>query len=221
MIKLRTLIIVWLAVLVLLIWAWRADGKSFDQKVTDKLTGGSVSTKSMALWELCQYKDTILMRKSPLCYAPWKAYIAVNDYVTIESRNNRYYLCINTNLKRLLHDDATFNRAFAKAFKASGTRKQQVRKIWKYCGQTKYVVHVKTAREVFQKREGDCAGIASAFYVLCRAKGIPVRYVIGWSKGCHAWNRVKVSGRWYWIDATYRYWLCYDLWDGRSIMEMW
>lgn len=221
MIKLRTLIIAWLAIIGLLIWGITSDGKSFDAKVTDKLTGGSVSTKSMAIWELYQYRDTTLMRKSPLCYCPWKAYLAVNEYVTVESKNNRYYLCIGTNLKKLMSEDATFNKRFAKAFKATGTKKQQVRKIFKYCCATKYVVHVKTAREVFTTRTGDCAGISAAFYVLCKVKHIPVRYVIGWGKGCHAWNRVKVGGQWYWIDCTFRYWLSPELWDGRRIMEMW
>ena len=130
MIKLRTLIIVWLVIIALLIFWVRADGKSFDQKVADKLTGGSVSTKSMSLWELQQYRDVNLLRKAPLCYAPWKAYIAVSEYVTIETRNNRYYLVIGTNLKKLLSEDARFNKAFAKAFKATGTKKQQIRKIW-------------------------------------------------------------------------------------------
>jgi len=221
MIKLRTLIIVWLVIIALLIFWVRADGKSFDQKVADKLTGGSVSTKSMSLWELQQYRDVNLLRKAPLCYAPWKAYIAVSEYVTIETRNNRYYLVIGTNLKKLLSEDARFNKAFAKAFKATGTKKQQIRKIWKWCSNTKYVTHVKTAREVFTTRQGDCAGISAAFYVLCKVKHIPVRYVIGWGRGCHAWNRVKVGGQWYWIDCTFRYWLCPTLWDGRTVMEMW
>lgn len=220
MIKLRTLIIAWLVIILALLWGCKACA-SFDSKVNQKLTGGSVSTKSMAIWELYEYKYTTLLRKAPMCYCPWKAYLAVSEYVGIEVKNNRYYLTIRTNLKKLLKDDAAFNKAYGKAFKVIGSRKQQIRKIFKYCTSTKYEVHIKTAREVFTTRTGDCAGIAAAFYVLCKAKKIPVRYVIGWSTGCHAWNRVKLGGRWYWIDCTFRYWLSPDLWDGYRIMEMW
>ena len=220
MIKLRTLIIAWLVIILALLWGIRSCA-SFDSKVSQKLSGGSVATKSMAIWELYEYKYTTLLRKAPMRYCPWKAYLAVSEYVTIDVKNNRYYLTIHKDIKKLLKDDAAFNKRFAKSFKTTGTRKQQIKKIFKYCSDTKYELHIKTAREVFTRRRGDCAGKAAAFYVLCKAKNIPVRYVIGWSSGCHAWNRVKVSGRWYWIDCTFRYWLCPDLWDGYRVMEMW
>ena len=61
--------------------------------------------------------------------------------------------------------------------------KEKIRQIYKYCKATTYELHTKTAREVFSKRRGDCSGIASAFYVLCKANGIPVKYVIGWRSG--------------------------------------
>lgn len=224
MIKLRTLILIWLVILALLVWAWHCDGKSFDQKVSEKLTGGTVTTKSMALWELYQYQYTTLLRKSPMCYAPWQAYMAIQRYVTIDGWDFNYKFRITANLKQMLRDDAVYNRDYAKSLKFTGTKKQKVKKIWKWCSKTNYHTTKNTTRDAFQYRESLCAGISGAFYVLCRVNKIPVRYVIGWvdnGKGCHAWNRVKVNGRWYWVDCTFRYWLCPDLWDGRTVMEMW
>lgn len=184
------------------------------------LHGGSFSTRSMALWELHKYKDTELLRKAPLCYAPFKSYLLVGQHVKVESKNNKNYLIIDTNLTELVKEDANYNKAHAIKYK--GDDRTKVKKIYNYCLRTEYVIHVKYARDVFEKRQGDCAGIASAFYVMCRKNKIPVRYVIGWADNeCHAWNRVKVNGKWYWIDATLECWLSRKQFEGRSVMEMW
>lgn len=221
-IKLKTLIMAWVVIILLTLWLAVKAYASFDSRVNHILTGGEVSTKSMSLWELHRYKDTTLMRKSPLRWCPFKAYQTVGRWVSIESRDNRNWLCVNADLTVLLREDAAYNRRFAKAFRVSGSRKNQVRQIWNYCRKTQYAPHIKTAREVFALRRGDCAGIASAFYVLCRAKNIPVRYVIGWTlTGCHAWDKVKLSGVWYNIDATFGYWLSRKQYYGRTVMEQW
>ena len=116
--------------------------------------------------------------------------------------------------------DADYNKSHAHKYK--GKPKTRLRKIYKYCHRTEYVAHVKTARDVFQKRQGDCAGISSAFYVLCKKNKIPCRYIIGWTDtGCHAWNRVKIGKRWYWCDATLGIYMKRKLPKGWSVMEMW
>ena len=53
-----------------------------------------------------------------------------------------------------------------------------------------------------------CEGYASAFKLVCDELGIPCLYVVGygWASGAwgrHAWNMVKLDGRWYAVDATY------------------
>lgn len=184
------------------------------------LHGCKVGTKRMSTWELYRYRDTELLRKYPLCYAPYKSYLLKEQYVAVTNQNNRNYLIIKTDLYKAVISDAKYNRRKAKKFK--GTDRQKVRKIYRYCKQTTYIPHVKTARDVFKDRCGDCAAIASAFYVLCRKNHIPVRYVIGWTRdGCHAWNRVKVGGKWYWVDATLGHWLWREQFEGRTVMEMW
>ena len=100
-------------------------GTPFSNRIN--LHGGKTSTKSMAVWELYKFRDTELLRKYPLCWCPWSAYVAVNNNVTIEDANNRYYLCINADLYKLTIKDAKYNKDHAKTYK--GTTKQKVWKI--------------------------------------------------------------------------------------------
>lgn len=204
-----------------MLWALTAHG-SLDSRVTKSLTGGAVSTKSHSLWQLHQYKDTTLLRKSPLCWTPYHSFVEVWYHVKVYSGQNRNWLEVDTDLVSLLSAEAQANRAFAKRFRVSGNRKHKVWMIYRWCKRTRYTVGKKYACDVFRTRCGDCAGIASAFYVLCKAKHIPVRYVIGWTRnGCHAWNKVKISGVWYNIDATFGYWLSRKQFDWRTVMEEW
>jgi transglutaminase/protease-like cytokinesis protein 3 len=207
--------IISLIVASLMLTAWAVP---FTNRIN--LHGGEFSTKSMSLWQLEKYKYTELLRKTPLCYAPYKAYTLVDSHVHIENKQNKNWLVIDTDLIAETKDDADYNRKHAIKYK--GNAKERVRQIYRYCQKTTYVAHVKTARDVLEYRQGDCAGIASAFYVMCKKNHIPVRYVIGWTKdGCHAWNRVKIKGHWYWIDPTQGYWFSIKQYKGRTVMEMW
>lgn len=218
-VKLKYLLIAWGVIIVLLLWAVKVNA-SLNSRV--RLTGGQFGFKSVSLWELHQYKDTTMMRRYPLCYCPYHAYLEVWNNVRIFSGENRNWIAIETDLVDKLSEEAQSNRTFAKHFKVSGNRKHRVWTLYRWCKRTKYTVGKKYACDVFRTRCGDCAGIAAAFYVLCKAKKIPVRYVIGWTKsGCHAWNRVKVGGKWQWIDCTYGYWIQPEQFDGRTVMEMW
>ena len=194
-----------------------ASVKSKPKTFEAKIHGGTTKSKSMALWEIHKYKDTELLRKSPLCYAPWKAYLAVDKFAEVSNINNYNCLTIKTDLAKAVATDATFNRKFAKRFKG-----RSIERIYDYCSRTKYVLHVKTAREVFEKREGDCAGMSAAFYVICKTNGIPVRYIIGFAgKTCHAWNMVRIKGKWFYVDCAMDRYLSKKLWKHYSIMEKW
>lgn len=191
-----------------------------SSSVPFNLHGGQFPTRSKALWELYKFKYTELLRKEPLCWCPYKSYVIVDQHVKIENRNNLNWLIIDTDLIAETKADADYNKSHAKKYK--GTKRQRLKKIYRYCKRTRYKAHAKTAKDVFQNRQADCAGIAEAFYVLCKKNRIPVRYVIGWSYGeCHAWNKVKLNGKWYWIDATLRRGLKRKLYKGYSVMEMW
>lgn len=210
-----------LTLFLILMLSVTSQAKTFDEKVDGIISGGKVATKSYSIGALYEYKYTNLLQKPPMCYCPWLAYVAVDKYVTIECRKSKYYLYINADLKSLLSAEAKFNKRFARSFKATGAKWRKVRKIYNYCVKTRYA-HLKTAKDVFTKRQGDCAAISAAFYVLCKAKGIPVRYIIGWADGnCHAWNRVLVDGQWYWIDCTLGMYIQRKQFKGRTVMEYW
>ena len=88
----------------------------------------------------------------------------------MDVRNNQSALIIDANLKALLGDEANYNKKFASDYAVTGEAvKEKIRQIYRYCKATVYTEHTKTARDVFSKRQGDCSGIASAFYVLCKA----------------------------------------------------
>ena len=181
---------------------------------------GELSARDLSIWQLYKYKSTELLRIAPFCWCPYKSYLITNQFVTVEAKDNQSTLCINADIIKLVRDDASYNKSHAHKYK--GKPKTRLKKIYRYCKRTEYVAHVKTAKEVFQRRQGDCAGISSAFYVLCKANKIPVRYIIGWTEtSCHAWNRVKVGGKWYWCDATLGIYMKRKLPKGWSVMEMW
>lgn len=174
---------------------------SFDSRVD--IRGGITYSKSLSPWEIHRYAETQLIKKHPLELTPWLAYVYVNQYVEVRCINNRNCLVINQNLRKLVIKDARYNWHFCKRFKVKGTRKQKVRKICKFITSSEYVLHRKTARGVFEHGVGDCAGKASAFYVMCKVKKIPVKYVIGFiGDGCHAWNMVRIGKKWLIVDCT-------------------
>ena len=203
---------------------------------------GDISFKDTSLWKLHQYKYTELLRLEPFSWCPYKSYLIIDKYVEVKDGNNQKHLTINADIVALVQDDAEFNKSHARKYKGKpktrlkkiyrychrteykykGKAKTRLRKIYNYCHRTEYVAHVKFARNVFEQRQGDCAGISSAFYVLCKANKIPCRYVIGWTDtGCHAWNKVKIGKRWYWCDATLGIYMKKKLPKGWSIMEQW
>ncbi|KRQ85974.1 Transglutaminase-like superfamily protein [Caloramator mitchellensis] len=61
-----------------------------------------------------------------------------------------------------------------------------------------------TAYGVLIKRVGVCQGYAHAMYLLLKEAGIENIIITGYGKGQpHAWNLVKVDGKYYHVDATF------------------
>lgn len=48
-----------------------------------------------------------------------------------------------------------------------------------------------------------CAGYAKTFKYLCEFAGLECTYVVGYARGYHAWNQVKIDGKWYNVDVTW------------------
>ncbi len=61
-----------------------------------------------------------------------------------------------------------------------------------------------TAKGALLKKVAVCDGYSHAFQMVMRKLKIPCRFVTGSSGGVgHAWNMVKLSGKWYHIDVTF------------------
>lgn len=56
---------------------------------------------------------------------------------------------------------------------------------------------------VFDEGLAVCDGIAKAFVLLARIEGIEAIKVSGITDNNHAWNKVKLGGKWYSVDCTY------------------
>lgn len=223
------LVVIGAALLLSALLISQADAKvsKFDQRVTAHIKGGTVKTQTMAQWELFRYKTTVLPKKYPFKYAPWKSFLAIDKYVEVSAVSDRNTLVIDPELYRSIQPEAEANRVKAKRilkrYKVRGKKKAAVKKIRRYVRTGKYITGVKSAGDFFDQHGGDCAAHASAVYVLCKVQGIPVRYCIGGAWGsCHAWNRVKYGGKWYWVDETLDQPPARKLWDGyKKPMEMW
>jgi hypothetical protein len=69
------------------------------------------------------------------------------------------------------------------------------------------------AEDVLKSRSSICDGYATLFEVLAKAAGLEVASIRGYAKGYllkpgvdkpnHAWNAVRIDGRWYLIDSTW------------------
>lgn len=72
-----------------------------------------------------------------------------------------------------------------------------------------------TAEETLKRKQSVCQGYSELFKALCQQSGIDAYVVSGYSKGYgynpnrkltksdHAWNAVKVDGKWQLLDATW------------------
>ena len=98
------------------------------------------------------------------------------------------------------------------AFAAAGLIMQHIHEQWTYApNTTSATTHV---REVLDTKRGVCQDFAHLMIALCRALGLPARYVSGYlyngpgshlrgAQASHAWCEVFIPGRgWYGLDPT-------------------
>jgi len=60
-----------------------------------------------------------------------------------------------------------------------------------------------TAYEGLLENSTVCQGYALLTYKMLTDAGIPVRFMEGYAGEAHAWNIVKLNGKWYFLDATW------------------
>lgn len=181
---------------------------TFDQKIKTAIKhGGTVEAQDKAQWELHKYIDTKIRRSEPFCYCPWIGYLAIARNTEVGVSNNWNCIRIKKEAYESVIDEASDNKATAQAILkeigAKGTGWSAYRKIHSYMQDSRYITGIKSAKGFFEHKGGDCAAYSSAFYVLCKVQGIPVRWCMGaCGTACHAWNRMKIKGKWYWVDET-------------------
>lgn len=93
-------------------------------------------------------------------------------------------------------------------------------KIYKYIADNvdyDYTYEKYTAYDAFFEGSSVCQGYAQLFYKMCKFADLDgVRLLIGWAEGGsdiwdrHAWNSVKLDGKYYYLDPT---------WDGQGTGE--
>lgn len=76
--------------------------------------------------------------------------------------------------------------------------------IFEYCKEKDkkgYLVHCNThSYDIVMGKCGVCSGYAKLFSMLCDKVGLEAQYL---DNDDHAWNRVKVNGKWLYIDCTW------------------
>ncbi len=67
---------------------------------------------------------------------------------------------------------------------------------------TSYRQH--NASDTLNNKIAVCSGYSTLFWNFMKEMGIPCEIVLGYSRGeSHAWNEVKLGGKWYYIDVTW------------------
>ena len=90
-----------------------------------------------------------------------------------------------------------------------------------------YIYEVYDVYTALQLGGGVCTTYAQLADILCAKAGIECLYVsgdadngLGEDSGSHAWNKVKVNGKWYYVDYTWnishQYYLTETLWEDHS-----
>ena len=65
-----------------------------------------------------------------------------------------------------------------------------------------YKTKNRTAYDILKNKTGVCSAYSELFRILCNYYGLQVEDIIG-NNGSHEWNRVKVYGKWRYIDVTW------------------
>lgn len=195
-IKIRTLVIVWVLLFALTLWAF-----------VDSLSASITRP---------------LIPKSELKWSSYHAYHSLlywdGDKVTFSASRLR------TTLKACEGNKKWAKKMVKRLHLMRYSIKKRVRKIYNYIYWTyDYDSNYVWLEQARKSGYANCSAYADLFYCLCKASKVPVRYVIGRvGDSWHCWNKVKVGKKWYFIDCTLERWLSRKLWRTHSrIIEEW
>lgn len=148
-----------------------------------------------------------------------KGYISDYDYLSLRSYSYSATTSSSNTVIRYTFSyriSASYNTKFLKKLRStvsslhlSGSTKSKVKKIHDYIvNHTDYVNGGYTAYNALIDGGAVCEGYALLFYEMCQVANIDVRVVTGTAYGSsgagnHAWNVVKIGGKWYNMDVTW------------------
>lgn len=131
---------------------------------------------------------------------------------SISACMDNIYLYYNTGkVKQRIEEDRRLKAAVEKAVDRMGIRyssdERKVRAINDYiCRNFRYEDHDRTRDFAYcvLSGKGICSNYAFFFNCLCKEAGLESKEVSGYADGgLHAWNAVKVNGRWKYVDPTW------------------
>lgn len=165
-------------------------------QITYKVNGEKAIEEAKAAIAEIKKEDPYL--GGTLYMQTWQAY---RNVLTINAR----YL---TTKKQEAYVTAQIPKIKKQIIKAGMSDFEKVKAINEYiANRTQYSYQTKASPHavyaILKENKGVCQAYALLAYRLLKASGLDVRYVTGFTKEAHAWNLVKVDGKWYNLDVTY------------------
>lgn len=119
-----------------------------------------------------------------------------------------YYFTYYTSKEKSQKAGQLLNKVAQQIMKTNKTDYERVKAVNDYVvSNTQYGGKTRDRYTVYgllTNKQAVCQGYALTVYDLLTRMKIPVRYVVGTSLGQnHAWNKVKVDGKWYNLDSTW------------------
>lgn len=182
---------------------------------------------SLTLWLFVDSLSATITRplipKTDLKWSSYHAYKLLADDQLVKTKDVRRLI------EAAQQNQAWAKRTVKKLKLMKLSPKKRVLRILRYIARLyTYDIRVRFVEDARRLKRANCAAYADTMYILCKASGIPVRYIIGYDgDACHAWCRVKINKKWYWSDPTrndglYGYALSRTLWtDYHNIIDEW
>lgn len=194
-------------------------------------SGKTVRVKTSLSMPECQYYlDSLIYNATDLRYATYHAYKVLKETDAIRLKRGSTY-CVfvvkGADLAPLMAECRDNQGLVKKALRKIGITKKT--KVKKAIGEIVDYIYYRNpqgdaerfANPLLHGSNGNCAAMSSAFKAFMIRLDIPCEFIIGYvGDECHAWNRVKISGKWYYLDIALSRGLKRKLWKGyRNIIE--
>lgn len=192
--------------------ALTSDKPSFEEKTIHQLKGDSVKLKLFCNINAVTWKSSRKSIVSVSAAGRIKCKKAGSAKITAAIKGKKYSLTVKVSEKS---EESRVNQIIRTVIRKGMTAREKIKAVhdW-FIQNVKYdyynylrgtVPHVShTANGALLRGIAVCDGYSKGFQKVMDKLGIPCQMVTGYSMGGgHAWNRVKVDGKWYYIDVTF------------------